>query len=322
MLAAVLVLVAGAATGVAAAEERCAFWIDLYSGEPVAYTELIEDLAGIDVVYLGEKHTLERHHRLQEQVLEDMAARGPVALALEQLLAEHQPQLDRYNAGEIDFDQLVEAIDWGESWPRYEQYRDLVETARRLGAPVIGLNAPVGTVRQVARQGLENLDPEVRSRLPDEMHLDDPMYRRHMQTVMSVHAHAAEHPGMIDKMFQAQVARDETMAHALATFLSSEEGKDRRAVVVTGSGHVEHAMGVPSRVRRRLPDVQDRIIVMSDSGDVQLSKAEMMAVNEEFALTHADLRHLQTPLADYLHVLELRPASQSEEKQREKEGEE
>lgn len=296
----------------AGATERCAIWIDLYTGEPAGYERMLEDLATVDVVYLGEKHTLERHHRLQERILADLAAQGPAVLGLEQLNRAQQPGIDRFNAGEIDFDELAEEIEWSENWPRYQNYRSLVERARELGVPVIGLNAELTNVRAVARKGLDGVSDEVRSVLPETIDLDDPMYRKHMKTVMSVHAHAAAHPGMIDSMFQAQVVRDETMASALVDYLSSEEGKGRRAIVVTGSGHVEHAMGVPSRVRRMMPEAEDRIIVMSDSGDVELSPMEKKAVNEDFELTHSDLRHLQRPLGDYLHVVEAKPEPEDE----------
>jgi uncharacterized iron-regulated protein len=181
-------------------------------------------------------------------------------------------------------------------------------------------------IRAVGRNGLDGVDQEVRDKLPRHMQLDDPMYRRHLKNVLSVHAHASSSPEMIDLMLQAQVSRDETMARTLVEYLSSEAGEDRRALVVAGSGHVEHAMGIPSRVRRRMPGVDDRLVVMSDSGDVQLSEAEMMAVNEDFTITHADLRHLDEPLADYLHVMEARapeaPGAASEEEGGEEEEQE
>jgi len=298
--------VIGAGSATAKEADRCAMWIDLYAGEPVAYEQLVADLSQVRVVYLGEKHTLARHHEIQESILADLVEQGPLVLGLEQLTYEQQAGVDRYNAGEIGFEELAEEIGWSETWPRYEQYRGLVSRAREVGAPVIGLNADPAVIRAVGRNGLEKVEPDVRAKLPLHMQVDDPMYRRHLKNVLSVHAHASSSPEMIDLMLQAQVARDETMAKTLVEYLSSEAGEDRRAVVVAGSGHVEHSMGIPSRVRRRMPGVDDRLVVMSDSGDVQLSDAEMMAVNEDFTITHADLRHLDEPLADYLHIIEAR----------------
>ena len=51
-------------------------WIDVYQGEPLRYEKLLEDLATAAVVYLGEFHTVQRHHAIQTQVLTDLARRG------------------------------------------------------------------------------------------------------------------------------------------------------------------------------------------------------------------------------------------------------
>ena len=80
-------------------------WIDVYQGEPLRYEQLLKDLATADVIYLGEFHTVQRHHEIQTQVLADLAQRGvSLALGLEQMETSQQPQLDRYNRGEIDFE--------------------------------------------------------------------------------------------------------------------------------------------------------------------------------------------------------------------------
>jgi uncharacterized iron-regulated protein len=107
-------------------------------------------------------------------------------------------------------------------------------------------------------------------------------------------------------MYQAQVVRDETMANTLAEFLKSDAGRGRRAIVILGAGHCQQGMGTPSRVRRRIPGITDRIIVMSQSGDVELSEAEKKLASG-VEITHAQLGHLQAPLADYLHIVSLRP---------------
>ena len=41
---------------------RCGLWIDLCSGEPVTEEELLGDLASVQVAYLGERHSVQRHH--------------------------------------------------------------------------------------------------------------------------------------------------------------------------------------------------------------------------------------------------------------------
>jgi len=281
--------------------ERCAFWIDVCRGEPLTYEDVLDDLAESRVVYLGERHTLERHHAIQERIVTDLARRGvPLVLGLEQMEAFNQAALDRYHQGEIDFDELAEQTEWGKRWSNYEQYRPIVEAARQAGAPILALNARKETVRKVARQGIDGLDPQIRSELPDEINLDDPLYEQHLNRVMMVHAMVT--PEMVRGRFEAQVTRDETMADRLCAFLESEQGRDRTAVVLCGAGHVSHGLGIPDRVRRRIPGIRDRIIVLSGSGDVELSP-RMKAMARDITITHEQLRELDRPIADYLHAV-------------------
>jgi len=124
---------------------------------------------------------------------------------------------------------------------------------------------------------------------------------------MMVHASAT--PQTLRPMIEAQIARDEAMAEALATFLESQQGQGRKMLVLCGAGHVAYGLGLPTRVRRRLPDVKDRIVLFSESGDVRLSPEEK-AQARAIEITHEQLRELRQPIADYLWVkpLEENPA--------------
>ncbi len=281
---------------------RCVLWVDPYRGEPVEYQDAVDDLAETRVVYLGEAHSLERHHDLQATILRDLAARGkPLVLGLEQLERFQQPHLDRYNKGEIDFDELARLTDWKNRWHGYEQYRTLVQTARDLKIPVLALNARAETVRQVFRSGgVAGLDEKTRAELPKDMVLKDPPYERLLNLQLMVHMAVDEET--LRPMREAQMVRDETMAATMAEYLASDEGKGRSAVVVCGTGHVAYGCGTPSRIRRRMPDVTDRIVVFSQSGDVELSEGQMAAARD-IEITHEQLRQIGRPIGDYLHVM-------------------
>ena len=292
------------ASGCAGGERR-GFWIDLYRGEPVPYEDILEDLKGVRVVYVGETHTLQRHHQWQERIVTDLTDRGtPLVLALEQMEYHHQPALDRYASSEIDFDKLVRDTDWAKHWSNYEQYRAILEAARRAGAPILALNARAKTIRRVGKEGLEALDADTREELPPEINLDDPMQEERLRKVMMVHAMVQE--DRLRKMFEAQVSRDETMAHRLAEFLNSKRGEGLTAVVILGSGHASHGLGTPVRVRRRMPGVKDRILILTESGDLELSP-KMRAMMRDITITHEQLRHLDKPYADYLHATSAKP---------------
>lgn len=291
----------------AAAADRCSLWVDLYTGDRVDFADIIEDLRLARVTYVGELHTLRRHHLIQEQILQAMIEAGePLCIGLEMLEQGTQPELDRYWQGEIPFDTLAARIEWKKSWRNYDDYRAILELARAHRVPVLGLNARRDIVRKVGMQGLDSLAAEDRALLPATIRFDQPMYKQQLVTVLQVHAKAMGMEKLIETMFQAQVVRDETMAESLVRFLESDAGRDRKAIVLCGAQHCAHGMGIPSRVERRLPGIAQRIVVMSESDEVVLSEAERK-LSSGISITHADLRHLQAPIADYLQVSENAP---------------
>ncbi len=200
-------------------------WIDVYRGEPLHYGQVLEDLAKADVVYLGEFHTVQRHHEIQAKILADLARSGVfLALGVEQLESSEQSHLDRYNRGEIDYAHLAEATSWPKRWHNYRQYEPILEAARKAKAPIVALNARSETIRQIVRSGgVEHMPPEARKGLPVEMQLRDPAYERLLSLQMMVHVAAM--PETLRPMIEAQIARDESMAAALAAFVKSQAGR-------------------------------------------------------------------------------------------------
>ena len=287
-----------------AASDPSEFWLDLVSGEEATHEQVFADLATVDVIYVGEIHTIDRHHTVQLGVLQELAARGiGASLCLEQLPARDQSGLDRFNAGELTFDQLAAELNWAKQWRNYADYRALCEFAQQQKFPIVALNAPADTIRAVSRGGgLAKLPPDLRAQLPADIDLDDPPYEKLLNLQLAVHR--AMDPAKLRPVFEAQVARDETMAAAIvrARALNGPDGRPRVAVVAIGSGHIRYGLGTPERVARRLPGIRDRIVLSTESGQLKLSDAERAAARD-ITITHADLRTLGRPPGDYLRVL-------------------
>jgi uncharacterized iron-regulated protein len=291
---------------------RPSLWIDAYEGEPVTYDEVVADLAKARVIYLGERHTVQRHHDQQAQIVADLAKQGvPLVVGMEQLEATQQPLVDKFNRKEFDFEKLTEATQWAKRWPNYQQYSPVLEAAQKAGAKVLGLNARSETIRQVARLGgVEKLSAEARQGLPADMQLQDPLYEKLLRMQLAVHVAAT--PERMHSMIEAQMARDETMAATLTAYLKSEPGRKRTAVVLCGAGHAMYGLAMVQAVRRRMPGVHDRIVLFSESGDVKLSPEEKAAARP-IEITHEQLREVNRPVGDYLHVMGL-PANPPEVK--------
>tara|TARA_R110002096_G_scaffold147671_27_gene307892 strand:+ start:1093 stop:2046 length:954 start_codon:yes stop_codon:yes gene_type:complete len=288
---------------------RSAFWIDLLSAEPVEEEEdMWNDLRESDTIFIGETHRLNRHHRMQVAILREIAKSDrPIALGLEQIEARDQSEVDRFNRGEISFEQLAEAIEWKKQWRNYMDYRELVETAREEGIAVFGLNAPLEVVRQVSQIGIDELDPSSRALLPEKIQTEDPIYEKLMNHALSVHS--AFDPDFLRNVFEAQVSRDEHMAESIVAAMATLEEKGKPiGVVVAGSGHIQFGLGTPDRVRSRLPEARERIILMTESGDLELTPQEE-AMRRAVTITHQDLHFIRRPAGDYLYAKERKASS-------------
>ena len=296
-----------------AEDTRAEFWIDLLFAEPIDDLEdMWSDLRDSDVVYLGETHRLERHHKQQVAVLKELLKGDrPVILGLEQIETRNQPDLDRYNAGEIDFDEFAKVIEWEKQWRGYQQYREAIETAQKAGARVVGLNGPREIIREVGQIGVDALAPEKRKLLPEKIHTDDPTYEKLMNQMLSIHSNFD--PKFLRNVFEAQVSRDDSMADSLVKALQAVEGEKKPiGVVIAGGGHVQFGLGTPDRVAFRLPDIRARILLMSESGDLVLSPMEK-AMKRAIEFHHEDLRFIRRPIADYLYVKEWNPKADDED---------
>jgi uncharacterized iron-regulated protein len=281
---------------------RACMWVDALRGEPVPLQDVLQDLRLARVIYIGEIHTIPRHHEAQQQVLEGLAAQGlSLVLAMEQFDFSAQPALDRYNTGVADLDGLIRETDLNKRWPGHTNYHALLASARAHSIPVLALNAGAETIRAVGRRGLAELPPEQRRELPEQLVTNDPVYERWLKKILGVHM--AFDPDKLQPAFEAQVARDETMAARLVDFLNSPAGRQRAAVVICGRGHCEYGLGTPARVARRLPGVTQRIVLPSESGDLHLTEQERKQARE-IEVSHEFLKELGHPPGDYLELIE------------------
>ncbi|MEM9399780.1 MAG: ChaN family lipoprotein [Verrucomicrobiota bacterium] len=283
---------------------KTSLWIDLYHGEVISYEDLIYDLSQARVIYLGETHRIRRHHQWQLKILQALQDKGhQLILGLEQIESSYQKQVEQYNKGKDTFERFATNIDWEKRWHNYIDYQDLVIYAQQKSIPIIALNAKAEIIRKIGRQGLHTLPKAERNQLPKTINWeDDPIYREWLDKILLVHMPL--NPEKLPLYFQAQVARDENMAEQLVKALK-DKGDDAKAVVITGSGHVNYGLGMPQRVTRWLGEHKKRIILFSDSGELKLTYEEK-AIAREIAITHDDLNFIKSPIANYLLATEIK----------------
>ncbi len=278
------------------------FIVDLLMGEPVPFEAMLEDFTKARIVYVGEFHTIARHHDLQTRILKGLAQEGrKPALGMEMFEESDQPTLNRWLGSDKDFSALMEALG-PHRWTNLPDYAHLLLLARDLKIPVVGLNASAALVRKVAREGPESLSENERKALPPDLADVAPLNDRLLRLRLRVHR--AFQKKSLDRVVLAQGLRDATMARAVVRFLDSPKGKDRMMMVVAGNGHLNYGFGIPRRVGK-MGDYPHRIILASESGELVLSDEEKRT-SVPVEITHEDLSFIRLPIADYLQMIPLK----------------
>jgi uncharacterized iron-regulated protein len=237
--------------------------IDLESLLPL--DEIIRRVEDRTVVYVGEKHTRYSDHLLQLEVIQGLSQRHPkLAIGMEMFQRRYQKAVDDYISGQIDENTFLKRTHYFTAWGfEYNLYRDILDYARANHIPVIALNQNNELVSKVAEQGLDALDENERTHLPEQMDWEDEAYQNRLRDVFDMHQTelpGVKAPRVFEYFHQAQILWDETMAESVATFLT--EHSDYRMVVLAGSGHLVFGSGIPKRVYRRIG--KDYAIILPD----------------------------------------------------------
>jgi uncharacterized iron-regulated protein len=289
-------------SSVSALADSKPFMIDLYMGEPVPKEAMLDDLSAVRIVYLGEVHTIARHHELQAEILRGLSERDlKMALGMEMFSRENQPILDRWQTGNLSVADLIMELG-KDHWTNLQDYEKVLTLARERRIPIVGLNARDALVRKVAHVGLDGLTASEKREVPKGVEKINPLQDRLLRLRLRVHK--AFEKTNLDRIVLAQALRDETMAQTVSSFLDSAEGNGRLMVVIAGGGHVNYGFGIPEGVQRRV-DLPYRIVMATESGELVLTEAEKrQAVPVE--ITHQELKFITTPIADYLQALPLK----------------
>ena len=238
----------------------------------IDFESMLASASGADVLFLGEQHDDPGTHRLEAATLEGLARRrANVVLAMEMFERDVQPLLDNYLSGsapEHDF------IAGSRPWPRYvTDYRAMVEFARAAKWPVIASDVPRRLASLVSRRGVKIILDSISAAdrafaAHDVICPHDDYFARFAKTMSDMPSHsgdstkesAAEKTATIERIYQAQCIKDETMGESVAKAYTA--ASPRALVVhVNGAFHSDYGLGTAERVKRRMPG--KRVAVVS-----------------------------------------------------------
>lgn len=228
-------------------------------GRHISFTEMMDSLVNVPLVFVGEHHNNPSHHAAQLQVIRALHEEGKnVAIGLEMFHAGHQEEIDSWLRGEMDTHDFVNVYyhNWSEPWALYG---DILHFARENGLPLIALNASPEITSQVSAHGFGSLTEAQLQELPGVSCNIDDDYEKFIRRVIGEHEGG---PRSFRRFCEAQMVWDTTMAYRTVRYL--EENPDHTMVVLAGSGH-SWKRGIPEQVRRQakipfkavLPEVEE-----------------------------------------------------------------
>ena len=156
-----LVCLCGCCLGVVSAQgdmNKRAYVLFDNTGKEITYGELVKQLSGYDIVFLGEIHNCPITHWLEFEIARSMYAihKDKLMLGAEMLESDNQLILDEYMQRQISYDHFEAEA---RLWDNYNtDYYPVVFFAKEHGIPFVATNIPRRYANSVKNKGIEVLD--------------------------------------------------------------------------------------------------------------------------------------------------------------------
>ena len=250
--------------------------ISARTGQPVTFETMMDDLAGVRVVYVGESHTNTHHHLIQKRLIETLHEQHPnLTVGMEMFDHRYDPVLARWSAGELDREEFIEKTHWyvrKSGWGyNFDLYAPIFESIQDNGMRLVGLNVPFWIQSKISASGLENLLPDERRMVAADVDTGNEEHRSYLESIFNQHSH--HKIKSFDNFYEAQCAWEDTMADSVARKLG-----DGPMLVVIGNGHIQYKYGVPNRAFERNQATFRTVYLASAGSEVDLDLADYIWV--------------------------------------------
>jgi len=251
------------------------------TGQVVSFEELMADLEGVRIVYVGERHSNEAHHDVQLRILKALYEKDPTLLVgMEMFVSSDQHALDQWSAGQLDEETFLKEVGWEEKWKfDFALYRAILDFIREESLKVVAVNVPRSIVETVARVGLDGLSDEERDQIAQEVDTSTEEHRTYVQSAFDTHE--SDEISAFEFFYEAQCVWEDSMAEAISRALNN-----KRMVVITGNGHIAHKFGIPHRAFKRTRASFRSVMPLAVGTEVQRDVADYIWVTPTERLAH------------------------------------
>lgn len=222
----------------------------------ISYQQMLSDLKKVNIVFVGENHDQEIHHRMQLDIIKTFKdIKLPVAIGLEIFIAENQDILNRWISGDLSMDDFIKAYYDNWNFPWY-LYRDILLYLKKYEIPTIGLNISPEITRKIARSGFSSLSKDELSKLPPETGCAvDEQYMKFIRRAYAMHGHNNRN---FIFFCEAQLIWDRVMAKNVFEFFM--KNSDKKIIVLVGNGHA-WKRGIPEQIANLSKKISYRVLL-------------------------------------------------------------
>jgi uncharacterized iron-regulated protein len=215
---------------------------------------LVAGLRDVPYVLIGEKHDNPDHHHLELWLIEQLASthRG--------LVFEMLDESQRGGVATLTDADSLETVRRKLAWPEkgwdFAMYGPLIEAGLRRGMSIAVGNPARSEIMDIYGRGEPALAANPRfasaATISSEIqsHLLDEIYESHCRM---------EDRERLGPMVHVQAAKDASMTHALLEYPT--------ALLITGGGHADLEMGVPTHLSRLAPALRVRVVQLREVSD-------------------------------------------------------
>ncbi|HEX2017941.1 MAG TPA: ChaN family lipoprotein [Aurantimonas sp.] len=247
-------------------------------GLPSSATALLQEAGSARYVLLGEIHDNPDHHRLQADIVADLARAGTApSVVFEMIPDRFAPVLESFGAsGAEDLDALADGLEWAErGWPDFSIYRPIFETVVENGLSMAAGNLDEAVVGAISRSGIDALAAEDVERLGLNAPLPAAQSEEMAEAIREAHCGLMPERA-IAPMGLVQRAGDGAMADALID-AAKQSGS---AVLIAGAGHVRNDRAVPAIIAEREPRSKSVSVQMVEVTEAAESQADYGLVQD------------------------------------------
>ncbi len=227
-------------------------------------TDLIDNLARTNVVYVGEQHDDTGSHRVQLRILKKLHKKqGQIAVGFELFRQNYQDLLSRVFREKLTLRTFKNKLEANNGQGNlFEYYRPILKYARKHSLPLLALKPTRESENRVRQQSKEASDTGNGSHHRSS---DEVLQTRFLKEIFKDHVPTGRGFG---SFVTVQRFWEHRMASNIHSYLR-ETNNPKRILILTGNYHVAYDFGIPDQLRERGNWIQTSILTVPVDKDLK-----------------------------------------------------